>query len=282
MLQVKVNSMPHVMVPLICLALSLSNCGLLEPSPDIATYMVGDVDYSPTWSPRGDWIAFRHGPSNRFGSGLYLIDPDGNDERIVVAGGSNPGWSYTDDAIALSIFGSSQFYKFSLSDSSIFQLTSDTLSKHHPTYHPHAQQLLFSVFSPETESGVWSYDISTNEYFRITEIASKHPQWNPQGDSIVFFRTTTSGTYLSILDYQSGELTNLFNEDILGDGHIRNPSFSPDGHAIAFNTTQTIDKEATIWTLRIPVMPTTQSGRCRPPIPGHADHSVRSMPTRPV
>lgn len=46
-------------------------------------------DYSPTWSPDGNWIACASVSGNPGGTDLYLMKPDGSERRLVVKDG---GW----------------------------------------------------------------------------------------------------------------------------------------------------------------------------------------------
>jgi Tol biopolymer transport system component len=54
------------------------------------------IDFDPAWSPRGDAIVFMsldEGPPGGEGRGLYLIDPDGGNRRLLVPDGFTPSWS---------------------------------------------------------------------------------------------------------------------------------------------------------------------------------------------
>jgi dipeptidyl aminopeptidase/acylaminoacyl peptidase len=54
-----------------------------------------EFDYDPAWSPRGDAIVFASYdlPPGGEGQGLYLIDPDGGNRRLLVRDGYAPSWS---------------------------------------------------------------------------------------------------------------------------------------------------------------------------------------------
>jgi Tol biopolymer transport system component len=55
-----------------------------------------DLDYDPAWSPRGDAILFTRsprGPPPLEAQGLYLVDADGGNRRLLVRDGYAPSWS---------------------------------------------------------------------------------------------------------------------------------------------------------------------------------------------
>lgn len=59
------------------------------------TYLTHDAqlgNWSPAWSPTGDWIAYYSGGPQ--GAGLYLIRPDGSETHQILAGDAEyPAWS---------------------------------------------------------------------------------------------------------------------------------------------------------------------------------------------
>jgi Tol biopolymer transport system component len=59
------------------------------------TFLTHDAslgNWSPAWSPTGEWIAYYSGGADRFG--LYLIRPDGSDNHRILAGDAEyPAWS---------------------------------------------------------------------------------------------------------------------------------------------------------------------------------------------
>jgi Tol biopolymer transport system component len=53
----------------------------------------GVADYSPAWSPRGDWIACATGSGETGGTDLVVMTPAGKDRRLVVKNGGWPAFA---------------------------------------------------------------------------------------------------------------------------------------------------------------------------------------------
>ena len=64
-------------------------------------------DYDPAWSPRGDAIVFTstdYGPGES-AQGLYLVDPDGGNRRLLVPDGYAPSWSPDGASVVFARYG---------------------------------------------------------------------------------------------------------------------------------------------------------------------------------
>ena len=233
------------------LAFSFCNCGSTGPENDaFARYpdeTFGDVDYSPAWSSVGNWIAFRHGPQDKQGSGIYLIMEDGTNEKMLVQDGLNPNWSYDDSQIICNILGQDQIYSFDIITDTLTQLTAGPYRKNYPSWHPSSQKILYTVMAPDSAAGIWTYDLISGTSTLVAEIGGNQPKWNLQGDAIIFYYYDGSTTYLSLIRFPSKQLDNLLDIKSISDGHIRYPSFNPDGTQIAFYTSESAKAEATIW-----------------------------------
>jgi len=248
----KLHVYKHCLYPLLLLlAISSSHCSPNRSDDDdflqIPEDPFGDIDYYPAWSPISDWIAFRHGPQDKQGSGVYLIKEDGSNEMMLVPDGLYPNWSYDGAQLVLNILGRDQIFSVSIATGVITQLTSDQYKKNCPSWHPNSQQILYTISTPNSIAGIWIYDLISDTSSRLTEIMGNQPKWNPHGNAIVFYHYDGNTTYLSLLKSPSFQLENLLDIESISDGHIRYPSFSPDGTSIIFYTSETPDSEATIW-----------------------------------
>jgi Tol biopolymer transport system component len=72
-----------------------SDIAIVTVADKVVTFLTHDAslgNWSPAWSPTGEWIAYYSGGAGRFG--LYLIRPDGSDSHRILAGDAEyPTWS---------------------------------------------------------------------------------------------------------------------------------------------------------------------------------------------
>ena len=61
------------------------------------------IDYEPSWSPDGKWIAYYHVDSRTDYTGIYRIRPDGSENTFWIPGGQNPAWSPDSKWLAYSL-----------------------------------------------------------------------------------------------------------------------------------------------------------------------------------
>src|SRR5262249_53944237 len=64
-----------------------------------------DPGVALAWSPKGDWIAYGLAPGGGLNTQLYVIRPDGSDQRRLTAGGkdNNQLGAWTDDGAAITM-----------------------------------------------------------------------------------------------------------------------------------------------------------------------------------
>lgn len=67
--------------------------GLRRLSPN------GVTDYSPAWSPDGEWLACASGSGDAGGTKIYVMKPDGSDRKVVVNDGGWPSFSSDSQSI---------------------------------------------------------------------------------------------------------------------------------------------------------------------------------------
>ena len=72
----------------------LFSCNTTEP-PSIQPVDIIPMDHNSDWSPKGEWIAYKHVAVDleKDTSGIYIIRPDGADKHLIIPGGYNPSWS---------------------------------------------------------------------------------------------------------------------------------------------------------------------------------------------
>lgn len=116
------------------------------------------------------------------------------------------------------------------------QLTSHGASDYHPVFSPSGTEVLFTSRREETAALIRiSFDGGELTEVPIGLTGDLYSDWHPDGGSIVFDARDTGGPP-DIFRYwlESGELRKLTEHSGM-DGH---PSFSPDGHQVAFMSTR--------------------------------------------
>jgi Tol biopolymer transport system component len=193
---------------------------------------VDAADYSPTWSPRGDLIAFASGSGRAGDTDLSVMHPDGSGRRLVVKNGGWPSFS----ADGQSLFFHSQrqdkwgVWRANLDGSNLRRITPPNLEAFTPRASVDGKWLVLAILRGEHRQ-IELLDLSTGKLTALTREATDH--WNPaisaDGAWVVYHRITPGlkvpnveqwgappGTALKLL-----RLTGAF------------PAFSPGGRRLA-------------------------------------------------
>ena len=179
------------------------------------------ANFAPTWSPDGRWLGF---VSDRDGTvQVYVISPLGGEARKITnspTGVVQFGWSPNAKRIA-----------FTMPDPD-----SEEMKRRHERYSD------FEVVQHDYRMNhLWFVDVTTASVQRVTqgnEYTVDSFSWSPDGKKLAFDARTaptlsadpTSNIYICNLD--DGSVKKLIDEP----GPDRNPQWSPDGRAIAFET----------------------------------------------
>src|SRR6185436_1879740 len=161
-----------------------------------------DLEADPAWSPDGQAIAFGRLNSLSF-EGIFLIDPDGSNERFLAnsAEGANPSWSPDGT-----------------------QLVMD-------------KRLIPSRFDDPDRSDLWIIDADGSGSHALITLGDSQVEaaWSPDGETIAY-RDVFGPPEASF----NGQIR-LINADGTGDRFLRGfggqemqPAWSPDGQQIAF------------------------------------------------
>lgn len=115
----------------ICLSWLLFNSCRKNTSGEKLQLCAGDyrvsgfslIDYEPSWSPDGKFIAYYHLDKEISKNGIYIISPDGRENRLwhQGAGAETPTWSPDGQWIAFS--EGAQIWKKKLNGDSLTQIT---------------------------------------------------------------------------------------------------------------------------------------------------------------
>ena len=189
----------------------------------------------PSWSPSGQ-IAYTSFMRNN--PDLYVSQGGGRAKKLSSQRGMNTGASWSPDgskiALTLSKDGNAEIYVISASDGSIIKrITDDRAIDTSPAWSPDGGQLAFvsdrnggpQIFVVSASGGT-PRQVSFNGSYNTT------PAWSPRkGKQIIAYTTRDGGTYdIVSLDLQTKQMTRITQNE----GSNEEPSFSPNGRAIAF------------------------------------------------
>ncbi len=191
----------------------------------------------PAWSPSGGQIAYTS--FMRANPDLYIAPAGGGrPKQVSKQRGMNTGASWSPDgskiAVTLSKDGNPEIYIISASDGSIIsRLTKDKAIDTSPAWSPSGSEIAFvsdrnggpQIFVMSASGGA-AKQVSFNGNYNTT------PTWSPKaGKRILAYTTRDGGKYdIVALDLDSKQMTRITQ----GEGNNEEPSFSPNGRAIAF------------------------------------------------
>jgi len=191
----------------------------------------------PAWSPNGAYIAYTS--FMRSNPDLY-VGPSGGGrpKRVSYQRGMNTGASFSPDgsklAITLSKDGNPEIYIINSSDGSVVRrITNDKAIDTSPVWSPDGGQLAFvsdrnggpQIFVVSSGGGA-PRQVSFNGSYNTT------PTWSPaKGKHVIAYTTRDGGNYdIVTLDLDSKAMVRITQSE----GQNEEPSFSPNGRAIAF------------------------------------------------
>lgn len=195
------------------------------------------VNTLASWSRSGGQIAYTSYMRNN--PDLYVAAASGGRPRRVSAQrGMNTGAAWSPDgsqlALTLSKDGNPEIYIISASDGSIVRrITNDPAIDTSPTWSPDGSQLAFvsdrdggpQIFVVSAAGGK-ATRVSFNGNYNTT------PAWSPRkGARVLAYTTRDGGRYdIVTLDLETKKMVRVTQ----GEGDNEEPSFSPNGRAIAF------------------------------------------------
>jgi TolB protein len=188
---------------------------------------------SPSWSPDGShlaYVSFETGHAAVFVQSLYT-----NQRRAVAdfrGSNSAPAWSPDGRqlAVVLTRDGSSQIYLMRPDGSELRRVSFSGGIDTEPNFSPDGQSLLFTSDrggSPQ----VYRMPVEGGAAQRLTFAAgnSFSPRHSPDGKSFVFAHLSGGRFYISVQDFQTGQM-----ETLTEGGWEKKPSFAPNGRLILF------------------------------------------------
>jgi Tol biopolymer transport system component len=148
-------------------------------------------DYSPAWSPRGDWIACASGSGDWGGTDLYVMKPDGSARKFVV---KNGGWpTFSADGAALYFHSQREkqwgIFRVNLDGSGLERITPGEVAAYTPRASADGKWLVAAVRRGQHRQ-IERIDLATKKHSTITTEAVDHwnPSVSPDGMQILYHR----------------------------------------------------------------------------------------------
>lgn len=197
------------------------------------------INILPAWSPSGNQIAFTS--YMRDNPDLYVMSASGGrPTRISKFRGMNTGAAWSPDgsrlAVTLSKDGNPEIYLLDPSSGAIIaRLTNNKAIDAGPAWSPDGREI---AFISDREGGpqifVMNADGSNQRRVSMNGAYNTTPTWSPQrGKRILAYTTRADATFdIVTLDLESNKYTRITQ----GEGVNEEPSFSPNGRAIAFSS----------------------------------------------
>jgi TolB protein len=198
------------------------------------------INMLPAWSPGGGSIAFTSYMRNN--PDLYVVGAGGGrPKKIAAYKGMNTGASYSPDgskiAVTLSRDGNPEIYVISASDGAVIsRLTNNKAIDTSPAWSPDGGSIAF-VSDREGSPQIFVMSASGGGATRVSFNGSYNstPAWSPaKGQRVLAYATRDGGNFdIVTLDLASKKMTRITQNE----GNNEEPSFSPNGRAIAFAKT---------------------------------------------
>ena len=273
-----------------CLASALTACfSVRSLDPDVAAGRLIQLTHTdnseknPTWSPRGDKVAFecpedgpmwdflerdlrvqgdgrqvRNWPIHSFyvPGNICVVNADGSGRRQLTDGqgdDSDPAWSPDGSKLAFASRrgGMRDIFFVNADGTGLRRITNDSFVETKPTWSPDGSELAFTSFRDGQHDIFVIYDDGTGRR-QITndELKEVELTWSPDGSQIAFrgyldVRRSGYPAHIYTVDFDGSNHTQVTDEP----GYHSEPTWSPDGSQIAF-----ISGGEYIWGLSVSVL----------------------------
>lgn len=207
-----------------------SDNSIIRSDPPVAEYT--QIDFEPSWSPDASTLAYIHSDINSDYTGIYLIKPDGTDNRPVINDFARcPDWSSDGKYIIFSQFD--QIFKLKIEDNTIAQLTSGG-KNFFPDWCPDSGLIVYSKSINSTDYNIFIMDSDGNLNHQIEENAN-YPSWENGSSSLIYFKPSRlndgsqNGDTLVRYFLSDGSKENII--ELNGNAHLINmyPEYTGDG-----------------------------------------------------
>lgn len=225
--------------------------GLAQVTTDSA------ADFDPSWSPDGQWIAYRHQPGDDESTEIFTIGADGSDPQNLTNNEGvadwGPAWSPDGSKIAFDSSGDHRGtlrgYLMNTDGSDNTQIDEEAWIEY-PAWSPDGTRLAFMAQTPEGTNNyeIWVINVDGSGLTRLTDSpgADGWPSWSPDGTQIAFSSVRDDCQYSDAADCKStgdiGPFHTLYVMNADGseptritDVYVQFMDWSPDGQYIVLD-----------------------------------------------
>lgn len=201
----------------------------------ITTDAGDDWDERPVWSPAGNAIAYVASTGMPGAGGIYRLNPDGTDRRLLRTG-SSPVWSADGARMAFLeedyVTSVRQVFIMDADGSGARQLTFGASSCRYPSWSPDGTQIAYVATGTGAEE-IHSIRSDGTKQLRLTNgvpfRGDSKPRWSPDGSKIAFVSRRDSTAEIYAMDADGSNQKRL-----TVNAAADMPTWSPDGSSIRF------------------------------------------------
>ena len=191
----------------------------------------GVADYSPAWSPKGDLIAVASGDGRIGGTEVFVMDPDGENRRLVIEDAGWPGFSSDGESLFVHRReGGWGIWRVGLDGSAPERISPPEFKAYTPRASGHGE----AVFAAVERGGhrqVARIDLGSREISFLTDGPTDH--WNPcpspDGSLVYYHRRSPGVVEPDVEEWGAPPGTGLWLLRLEG----AFPAFSPGGDRLA-------------------------------------------------
>lgn len=194
-------------------------------------------NYMPAWSPDDEFLAYT--ARENATESIFIVKSDGTDPVKITTGTSwkdtKPLWS--DDGTKIAFLsnrsGFNEIYTVNPPGTELVKLTDNKIDETDFSWSPDGTKIAFTG-RYEGQADIYIMDSDGKGQKKLTDDKGTEYDfsWSPDGEKIVFTTTeyTDNVANISVLDIESGEISNLTSDNIWK----RYPVWSPDGTVLIF------------------------------------------------
>jgi Tol biopolymer transport system component len=206
--------------------------------PHVVAASKENDEYSPTWSPDGQALAFRVNRRGEYAPDIWVAAANGSDRINLTASPNDTEWSpaWSPDGMTIAYYGGlhgqegGDLFTMKPDGSDKRNLTRGRLwvSNEYPTWAPDGSRLAFIHYGSEGNFEIWVMDADGSCPLNLTNsiYGDEWPSWSPDGGLIAFMSDRDTGPDIFTMAPDGTNVRNLTHTPHLYESF---PSWTPDG-----------------------------------------------------